>query len=235
MNIDLSLLISISKKMRILYVEDNKEARVQTIKMLQNYFADITVAKNGQEGLDSFKNGYFHIVFTDIEMPVMDGITMISHIREIDCDVPIVVLSAYDKKEYFIDTINSGIDGYILKPYDAKKIVQLITKIALKFDIDVKSKNRILLIENFTWEKERSVLIKKDEIIKLTKSEVKLFEILSKLPKGITKVETIESYVFNDVSYDSARVRKLVSRLKSKLGIVLIESNYAYGYSLKTI
>ena len=91
------------------------------------------------------------------------------------------------------------------------------------------------MIENFTWEKEKNILTKKDEIIKLTKSEVKLFEILSKLPKGTTNIESIESYVFGEVTYDSARVRKLVSRLKFKLGVVLVESNYAHGYNLKTI
>jgi len=231
----LSSLIMISKQMRILYVEDNVNAREQTMKMLHNYFDDIKVAKDGQEGLKSFKNGHFDLIFTDIEMPIMNGITMINHVREIDSKVPIIILSAYDKKEYFLDAIKEGIDGYILKPYDFKKVVELITKVALKFDANINLQNRILLIENFTWEKQSSVLMKKDEIVKLTKSEIKLFEVLSKLPRGITNVEAIESYVFGDISYDSARVRKLVSRLKSKLGVVLVESNYAYGYSLKIL
>jgi len=231
---DMKLLVSISKKMQVLYVEDNQEACMQTVKMLENYFDDITVARNGREGLEHFKNDNFHVIFTDLEMPVMDGVSMIKHIRELNSEVPIVVFSAYDDKEYLLTTINEGIDGYILKPYTFEDITALITKIVMKFDIDIKSKNRIYLIDDFIWYKDISTLKKHGESIKLTKSEIKLFEVLSRFPKGATNVEVIESYVFGDISYDNSRVRKLVSRLKAKLGVVLVESNYAHGYSLKT-
>ncbi len=235
LNIDLKLLVSISKKMRVLYVEDNKEARIQTTKMLQDYFEDIVVATDGKEGLKSFKSGDFHIIFTDIEMPVMDGISMIKSIRELNSEVSIVILSAYDDKNYLLDGINLGIDGYILKPYNFKKISELISKIVMKFNVDIKSKNRVFLIKDYVWHKDISTLMKNDNMIKLTKSEIKFFEILSRLPKGATNIETIESYVFGDISYDSSRIRKVVYRLKQKLGTVLIESNYAHGYFLKTI
>jgi DNA-binding response OmpR family regulator len=221
--------------MKVLYVEDNKEARTQTVKMLQDYFEDIVVATDGKEGLKSFKNGDFHIVFTDIEMPVMDGITMIKQIRELNSEIPIVILSAYDDKDYLLNGINLGIDGYILKPYNFKKISELITKIVIKLDVDIKSKNRVFLIEDYVWHKDTSMLMKNDKMIKLTKSETKFFEVLAKLPKGATNVDIIEPYVFGDISYDSARIRKIVYRLKLKLGVVLIESNYAHGYFLRTI
>jgi DNA-binding response OmpR family regulator len=221
--------------MKILYVEDNKEARIQTVKMLEDYFEDIVIAKDGKEGLELFKNGDFHVVFTDLEMPVMDGMTMIEKIRDIDSQIAIVVLSAYDDKEYLLDGINLGIDGYIVKPYNFKKISELITKIVMKFDINIQAKNKIHLVEDYVWHKDSSTLMKNDKMIKLTKSETKLFEVLTKFPKGATNVEAIESYVFGDVAYDSSRVRKLVYRLKLKLDIVLVESNYAHGYTLRTI
>ena len=235
MNIDLKLLVSISKKMKILYVEDNDEARMQTVKMLKDYFEDIVVATDGKEGLARFCEGDFHIVFTDLEMPVMDGMSMIKKIREFNSEISIVVLSAYDDKEYLLDGINLDIDGYIVKPYNFKKISEIITKIVMKFDVNIQSKNRVFLIEDFVWHKDSSALMKNEKIVKLTKSETKLFEVLTKFPKGATNVEAIESYVFGDIGYDSSRVRKLVYRLKLKLGMVLIESNYAHGYILKII
>ncbi len=233
MDFSLKLVTTISKNMQVLYVEDNIEAQSQTIKMLENFFTNIAVANNGQEGLELYKDNSFHIIFTDIEMPVMSGISMIKKIRDINEDIPIVIFSAYDKSEYFLETISAGIDGYILKPYDFKQIINVITKIVMKFDIEIKFKNKIELYGNFFWDKEKSELIKDEKNIKLTKNEIKLFEILSSSKERIMSNEDIEEYIFDDVVMDNKRIRNLISRLKAKLGNTLIESNYGNGYKLK--
>jgi len=233
MDYSLKLIVNISKNMRVLYVEDNKEAQEQTFKMLKNFFTDITLANNGQEGLDKFKRELYQIIFTDIEMPVMNGITMIEKIREIDKNIPIVIFSAYDKSEYFLKTISEGIDGYILKPYDLKQFIKVITKIITKFDIKIKFKNKIKLVDDFYWDKENEELTKENQPIKLTKNEIKLFKLLSSSKQRIASNEDIEYYIFNDDIIDNKRVRNLIYRLKIKLQSNLIESNYANGYKLK--
>ena len=233
MDYSFKLITRISKNMKVLYVEDNAEAQSQTIKMLENFFDDISVANNGQEGLELFKNDSFHIVFTDIEMPVMNGILMIEKIREIDKNIPIIIFSAYDKSEYFLKTISAGIDGYILKPYDFKQIINTITKVAMKFDIEVKFKNTLKLYDDFLWDKEKSELSKDEQTVKLTKNEIKLFDILSSSKDRIMSNEDIESHIFDDELIDNKRVRNLISRLKVKLKTSLVESNYGNGYKLK--
>ena len=233
MDYSLKLITTISKNMSVLYVEDNAESQQQTIKMLKNFFDDIFVANNGQEGLELFKNNSFHIVFTDIEMPVMNGISMIEKIRDIDKNIPIVIFSAYDKSEYFLKTISAGIDGYILKPYDFKQIINMITKITMKFDIEVKFKNNLKLYDGYFWDKNKKELIKDEKKVKLTKNEIKLFDILSSSKDRIMSNEDIEEYIFDDDIIDNKRVRNLISRLKMKLNASLIESNYGNGYKLK--
>ena len=233
MDYSFKLMTTVSKNMRVLYVEDNIESQEQTIKMLENFFTDIVVANNGQEGLEIFKNSFFHIVFTDIEMPVMNGISMIEKIREIDKDISIIIFSAYDKSEYFLKTISAGIDGYILKPYDYKEIMETITKIVTKFDIEIKFKNKMKLYGDFLWDKEKNELTKNEKNIKLTKNEIKLFEILSSSKDRVMSNEDIENYIFDDETVDNKRVRNLISRLKVKLDGSLIESNYGNGYKLK--
>ena len=231
---NLKLITMISKNMKILYVEDNIEAQKQTTKMLKNFFKDITLANNGQEGLEKFQKDSFHIVFTDIEMPVMDGISMIKEIRKTDKQTPIVIFSAYDKSEYFLKTIEFGIDGYILKPYDFKQIIGTITKIVMKFDLEVKLKNKIKLAEEYFWDKDRNELSKNNKVIKLTKNEISMFEILSSSNGIIMSNENIEEFIFNDDIMDTKRVRNLISRLKIKLNASLVEANYGNGYRLKT-
>ena len=104
---DLRNLIEITKNLKVLYVEDNENVRLQTTKVLSIYFENITQTKNGTEALKKIKNCKFDLIFTDINMPEINGIEMIKQIREKDDFVPIIVISAYDNTEYFLKTIST--------------------------------------------------------------------------------------------------------------------------------
>ena len=126
--VEIEKLTKDSKNLKLLYVEDDKEAREATLTILSIFFQDIVIAVDGEDGLNSFTKDKFDIIITDINMPKMNGVDMIFKIREIDKDVIILVLSAYDNKVYFEQTIKAGIDGYLLKPIDLEQFVDLIYK-----------------------------------------------------------------------------------------------------------
>jgi EAL domain-containing protein (putative c-di-GMP-specific phosphodiesterase class I)/PleD family two-component response regulator len=117
-----------SQDLRLLYVEDNQEARESTLATLEIFFQDITIAEDGLEGLKLFNENSFDIILTDINMPNMNGIEMIFKIRETDKDITILVLSAHDDNNYFEQTIRAGIDGYLLKPIDLDQFLDLMEK-----------------------------------------------------------------------------------------------------------
>ncbi|MEA3498199.1 MAG: response regulator [Campylobacterota bacterium] len=234
MNVDneeknLSFITNISKKLNILYVEDEKEIRTQANNMLKHYFNKIYTASDGQEGLEIFKKYSCDIIFTDLDMPVVDGVTMIENIRKIDLHTPIIVISAHSHPEYFIQTIKSGIDGYLIKPYDVYDINELLKKIVVKYNLYEKFKNNIQLKDNYVWIKNEKILLKDDEPFPLTKNEVKLFNLFIKAENSILSVETIKKDIFGENGNDK-KVRNLVSRLNLKLGTKIIEANYGMGY-----
>ena len=229
---ELELLISTCKDLNVLYVEDNDEVRVQTSKILSLYFQCITQAIHGKEGLDKFKNNKYDIVFTDINMSVMDGISMIKEIKKLDSQVPVVIFSAYNNTEYFLQTIECGVDGYILKPFKFDEIQKIISKIVLKLQNLNKINTKIELIDGFYWDKSEKILYKKEEIIYLTKKESILFQLLSAFKNRVVTSEEIEIELFDDDYSDNKRVRSLLSRLKCKVSSDLIQSVYAEGYKL---
>ncbi len=232
-SLNLKLLTIITKKLRVLYVEDNADTRVQTLSVLQNYFDDIVEAVNGKDGLNKFKEGSFNIIFTDLDMPIMDGITMIAKIREFDLSVPIVALSAHNSREFVRETIKSGIDGYMLKPYNIADITDVITRIVLKLNLEIKALNYIQLACDYTWDKKNKQLLKDNQIIKLTKYEMNLFDLLIKNENNYVSLKEIENFVYGDNSHNDSHVRNLVSRIKRKLGDQIIDSSYSNGYILK--
>ncbi|MCK5110619.1 MAG: EAL domain-containing protein [Arcobacteraceae bacterium] len=127
-----------SKDMSVLYVEDNEEVRHSTSLILQRSFNNVIESFDGVDGLDKYKqyNNGIDLVVTDINMPNMNGIEMISEIKKINPNQQILVVSAYGESEYFTETIKLGIDGYLLKPIITEQFLEALAtsveKIRLK-------------------------------------------------------------------------------------------------------
>lgn len=132
----LAELIKNAQGLSVLYVEDDVSARDAGVEFLKTFFGNVEVAENGQEGLELFKSKKIDLVLTDINMPKMSGLEMIEHIRALDENVPVVILSAYNDTEYFLHTIKLGVDGYLLKPLDIKLFYNIISKIVNRLQRD---------------------------------------------------------------------------------------------------
>jgi len=123
----------------ILYVEDSEMVRNSTMLIMESYFAHIDVAVDGEEGYEQYLryhqeyNRYYDIVFTDLNMPRMDGIGLSEAILKKHPSQNIVVISAHDESEYLIKLINLGISNFILKPINMilfdKKVTALSSNI----------------------------------------------------------------------------------------------------------
>lgn len=80
-------------------------------------------AANGQEAVDAYKRYEPNLVFMDLTMPVMDGITAIKEIRGSYPEAKIIVCSAMGQKNMVIEAIQAGACDYIVKPFDKDRVV----------------------------------------------------------------------------------------------------------------
>jgi signal transduction histidine kinase len=135
---NLEKILEFAKSLNVLYVEDNEEVRMSTLLIFEEFFDSIQSAPDGQKGLEIYQNSSeaFDIVITDINMPVMNGIEMIKGIKEIDQNQIILVITAYNDQDYFLETIKLGIDGYLLKPIDMDQFIQLLNKAINKITLE---------------------------------------------------------------------------------------------------
>lgn len=117
-----------SNLLSLLYVEDDEETRLQFINILEILFPDITVAVDGQDAIDKYRQRDFDIVITDITMPKMNGIELMKQIREINIDQRILIVSAHDNTDYFLEAIRLNVDSFILKPIDSQQFYKAIAK-----------------------------------------------------------------------------------------------------------
>jgi two-component system chemotaxis response regulator CheY len=124
------------KSIRILYVDDSPTVRemVETF-LFELGYLNIQAANDGQEALDLCNDDEFDFIITDINMPVMDGITFISKIRDkLDyVATPIMVLTTEYSQEMKDKGREVGATSWIVKPFDVallnKGITETINKV----------------------------------------------------------------------------------------------------------
>ena len=121
---------------RILIVEDSPTMRqllIFALKRLEN--VDLVEANDGMDGLRKVTSDHFDLAFIDINMPVMDGLKLISLIRgEGDLEgIPICVITTEGAREDRERALALGANEYLTKPIQAKKVLS-VARALLKLD-----------------------------------------------------------------------------------------------------
>jgi len=132
MDQSLNELVQFAKDLTLLYVEDDESSRIQTLDILKLFFQDILVAVNGKEACYKFDNYKIDFIMTDINMPKINGLEFIHHVRETNKEVPVFILSAHSDTSFFLESISLGVDGYLIKPLDSFQFVDQVKKIVHK-------------------------------------------------------------------------------------------------------
>lgn len=140
MSIDLDYLLKFAKEFNILYVEDDEEVSLVFRETLNIFFNKVYFAVNGLDGLEKFENNSIDLILTDITMPLMNGLDMSKEIKKINQDIPIIITSAHDDIEYFVQMLKLNVDGFLLKSIDFEQfnfvLNRVIEKIVLRKEKD---------------------------------------------------------------------------------------------------
>lgn len=119
-------LITYTKILNVLYVEDDSKLRDETTFLFEPFFKKIVTACDGVDGLEKYNNELFDIIITDINMPNMNGIDMISSIKEINPEQKIIAISAHNESDILISLIKAGVSSFILKPIIQNEIINTL-------------------------------------------------------------------------------------------------------------
>ncbi|WP_373001362.1 response regulator [Sulfurimonas sp.] len=130
MNNPMNEILSYCNNIKLLYVEDNEEARQFTMELLSRFFKNINVCENGEEALELFKAKDISLIMSDINMPKMNGIEMSKNIRDLNSDVPIILLSAHNECSFKDSANHAGVTDYLEKPLKLSKLIELLTSFA---------------------------------------------------------------------------------------------------------
>ncbi len=142
-NLDLIQLTEQTKKLTAMVVEDEKVTNELLSSTFKNFFAKVDSCFDGDSALKIYEQSKPDVVFVDIIMSGMDGIELSRKIREINPNQIIIVISASNDMEKISESIEVGVNSFIQKPIDTKKIIELlgsvVSMIAKKKKIETKT------------------------------------------------------------------------------------------------
>jgi two-component system chemotaxis response regulator CheY len=115
--------------MAIFIVDDSDVVRSIVKQTLNMYgYKDIIEAENGVKALEKIKTQYQNIELyvLDVNMPEMDGITLIGEIRKIDPDTPIIMLTTETDKAKMVKAKTLGATGWVIKPFEGERFIKVV-------------------------------------------------------------------------------------------------------------
>tara|TARA_B100000927_G_scaffold119015_1_gene96217 strand:- start:173 stop:862 length:690 start_codon:yes stop_codon:yes gene_type:complete len=223
-------------KQHILLVEDD----INFGKLLRDTLTfndyEVTLERDGVQGLRAFKQGTFDLCIFDIMMPKKDGLTLATEVKEIDNGQPLIFLTARGQKEDIIAGYSAGADDYLVKPFDTDVLLYKIQAIIGRKSAEIEEEPDELILGKFTFFPKIRQLILNGEVVRLSPKESDLLKMMiahrnQLLPrsKALLKIWKEDNY-FTGRSMDVyvAKLRKYL-RPDERLRI---ENVYGEGFRL---
>ena len=221
----------------ILIVEDEKKIADSLKQGLSEKGFYTQVAYDSNVGLKLFRHGIFGLVILDINLPGMNGYELCKAIRNINPQVPVMMLTAMSAVEDKIEGFDAGADDYIIKPFDFRELLVRIRALLKRIHSTVISGIQLKaddLVMNFDTKE----VIRKGKSIFLTAKEFQLLEYFLRNKNRVLSRADIALNVW-DIDFDSGTnvidvyVNYLRKKIDKDFEIPLIHTQVGMGYVLK--
>ncbi|MEA1891539.1 MAG: response regulator transcription factor [Campylobacterota bacterium] len=213
---------------KILLLEDDLLFGETLIDLLEESGFKVLHVPNGQSALDASFNQKFDLYLLDINVPLIDGITLLKELRDAKDLTPAIFITSHKDKEKLAQGFLSGADDYITKPFDSDELLLRINAL-LKRTTATDTQAIGLLCHD---ELHQRILYDKKEL-ELSQKEYLLLLLLMKHANNTVPKELIsdELWSVSQTRSDGA-IRVYINRIKQLLPDILIENIRGIGYRL---
>lgn len=218
--------------MRLLIVEDEKDLLESIAEGLRLSGYAVDTAVDGAEAEDLFWSETYDLIVLDINLPKIDGFTLLKEIREEDKQVNVIMLTARTQVADRVKGLDLGANDYLIKPFHFDELEARIRSLLRRKQV---VEDKIIHYKNLSFDTGTKILTVNGDVIKLTAKELGIFEYLILNQGRYISAEELMEHVWDmNVSDVSNAVRVHMSALRRKikeaLGENIIRNEIGRGY-----
>lgn len=219
------------RDMTVLLAEDDEALRGLMVKTLGLFFGEVLPAEDGGRALELFETYKPHMAILDIAMPVLSGLEVAEAIREVDADLPIMILTGHDDAAYMQTAVRLRLMNYLLKPLSISSLEEALKGCL----VEMKRRNRleVRLPGGTLLNPAIGTVTRGGQIHRLTRNERRFIEVLLKHRGVIVEPVQICLHMSVERDFTPQALRNLVWRLRVKIGAEAIFSSRDMGYMLR--
>lgn len=221
--------------MHILVVEDQADLARHIVSALIRAGHTATAVHDGLEALNAILADPPHLVVLDVNLPSMDGFTILTRLRKAQCATRVLILTANSEVEDRVKGLNAGADDYLAKPFAMDELLARVNVLGRRGGAIAESD--VLRLGDLLMDVPHRRVTRKGERIELSPREFEVLQILMTEPGRIfTRNDICERIWQRDHQYDTRTVEIFIMRLRKKLEQegrpALIQTVRGVGYQM---
>lgn len=221
----------ILKSLKVLFVSQKEYIEKKEIEVLEMFFNKIIISYSSKKALDVFSKEHPDVVITDIDFPEISGILLCKEIRQLNHNIPIIIISQNKDEKHLFEAIRLQVIDFVVRPTKVENLIFALNQTA-KHVLNHGNVTIKLYNNNIYDYKEKTILKNDKTLIKLTKNEFRLLELLLANKHQTLSKEEIETYLWANEDITQSAFKSLFSRLKQKIGKENIQNSFGIGYQL---
>ncbi|MCC7050964.1 MAG: response regulator transcription factor [Bacteroidia bacterium] len=198
-----------AEKIKILLAEDDTNLGMILKDSFDSKGYLVTLCKNGDDALITFKNHSFNLCLLDVMMPIKDGFTVAKEIRTVNASIPIIFLTAKSMKEDVIEGFKSGADDYISKPFSFEELLLRVQAVLKRTQTQIpptETEQTFFKVGDYVFDyQHQTVKYKNQDHQKLTSKEADLLRLLCIHLNNVMERSFALKSIWGDDSYFNAR------------------------------
>jgi DNA-binding response OmpR family regulator len=223
------MIVNLSNK-NLLLLEDNDDFIEQIVSLFNILIKKIFIAKDITNAEKIFNEENIDIIVSDVHLKNENGLDFIQKIREMNKEIPIVVLSGYKDENLLFRAMTLNLTGYLLKPINFKSLVDIFEECSKR--IISQNEMYIVLKDNYIYNKNQKNVIKNNLSFELNKKEILFFELLSENKTKVITKDMLANIIYeNEIMSDNA-LNNFIMRIRKRFGKSFLHTIPDVGYKM---
>ncbi|SMC71901.1 DNA-binding response regulator, OmpR family, contains REC and winged-helix (wHTH) domain [Oscillospiraceae bacterium] len=206
--------------MKILIAEDDSALRRLLYDQLTGDGYEVVQASDGKEAYELYRTLSPDMAILDVMMPVMDGLSLLTKIRETS-DMPVIFLTARGEEIDKVSGLRMGADDYLVKPWGMNELlarIEVQKRHIKSAEGKAQGKENVIVAGNLRMDFANGIVEKDGEVLTLNAKEYHILKFLSEnMGKVVTKKQIYQAVWQDDYVYDDNTIMVQISHLRSKI------------------